>query len=320
MSKNKPIASLSLDLDNQWSYMKTHGDEGWDSFPSYLDIVVPRVLDLLKEHGLTITFFIVGQDAALEKNHQAIRAIAEAGHEISNHSFNHEPWLHLYTEEEIEAELGKTADHLRQVTGKTPIGFRGPGYSLSPAVLRVLKRNGYQYDCSTLPTFIGPLARTYYFLTAKLNDEEMESRKRLFGTLKEGLRPLKPYRWQPEDMLEIPVTTMPIFRIPFHVSYLLYLAGFSPALARFYFRVAIFLCRLTGTHPSLLLHPLDFLGGDDIEELAFFPAMNMPGEQKVKLAGEILDIYAKNFTVVPMHKHAEAIAQKDNLKTMQLRL
>ena len=35
-------ASLSLDLDNQWSYMKTHGDAGWQSFPSYLDTAVPR--------------------------------------------------------------------------------------------------------------------------------------------------------------------------------------------------------------------------------------------------------------------------------------
>ena len=41
----KPVASLSLDLDNQWSYMKTHGDAGWDAYPSYLDVVVPRVLD-----------------------------------------------------------------------------------------------------------------------------------------------------------------------------------------------------------------------------------------------------------------------------------
>ncbi len=48
----KPLASLSLDLDNRWSYMKTHGDEGWESFPSYLDVVVPRVLDLLAKRNL----------------------------------------------------------------------------------------------------------------------------------------------------------------------------------------------------------------------------------------------------------------------------
>lgn len=69
MTLKKPIASLSLDLDNQWSYMKTHGDEGWEMFPSYLDILIPRVLKFLDERHLKITFFVVGQDAALEKMH-----------------------------------------------------------------------------------------------------------------------------------------------------------------------------------------------------------------------------------------------------------
>ena len=93
----KPIASLSLDLDNKWSYMKTHGDAGWDSFPSYLDIVVPRLLQFLEQRDLKITVFVVGQDAALEKNHDALASISAAGHEIGNHSFHHEPWLHLYS-------------------------------------------------------------------------------------------------------------------------------------------------------------------------------------------------------------------------------
>ena len=59
-------ASLSLDLDNQWTYMRTHGDAGWESYPSYLDLVVPRVLRALAERDLKITFFIVGRDAAIE--------------------------------------------------------------------------------------------------------------------------------------------------------------------------------------------------------------------------------------------------------------
>src|SRR5262249_52868727 len=91
-----PIASLSLDLDNQWSYLKTHGDAGWETFPSYLDIVVPRALQLLAKQNLQITFFVVGQDAALEKNYDSLRMIPAAGHEIGNHSFSHEPWLDLY--------------------------------------------------------------------------------------------------------------------------------------------------------------------------------------------------------------------------------
>jgi hypothetical protein len=39
-----PAASISLDLDNLWSYLKTQGVSGWESFPSYLDVVVPRIL------------------------------------------------------------------------------------------------------------------------------------------------------------------------------------------------------------------------------------------------------------------------------------
>lgn len=320
-TKNKPLASLSLDLDNLWSYMKTHGDRGWESFPSYLDLVVPRVLEFLEKRGLKITFFVVGQDAALEVNQAAIRSLADAGHEIGNHSFNHEPWLHLYSEQQIESELSRTEEQLERVTGQKTIGFRGPGYSLSLSVLRVLTRRGYQYDASTLPTFLGPLARAYYFMTTKLSPEEKANRKLLFGQLQDGLRPLRPYRWSidgvNDGLIEIPVTTMPIFRIPFHVSYILYLYRFSPVVAHIYFRLAMILCRLTRTHPSLLLHPLDFLGGDDVKELSFFPAMNLRGEEKVKLVSDILGIYSDYFTVVPMGEHARAISRQKEIAAIE---
>src|SRR5438067_8462336 len=86
MQPNKPLASLSLDLDNKWSYMKTHGDRGWETFPSYLGKLVPRLLQCLAEHKLYITVFVVGQDAALIRNREALKMIANAGHEIGNHS------------------------------------------------------------------------------------------------------------------------------------------------------------------------------------------------------------------------------------------
>ena len=169
------IASLSLDLDNKWSYMKTHGDVGWESLPSYLDVCVPRVLSFLKERDLNITFFIVGQDAALDKNQESIGQIAAAGHEIGNHSFRHEPWLHLYSKQELTEEFEKTEQALEKATGQIPKGFRGPGYSLSPTVLEVLAERNYEYDCSTLPTYIAPLARAFYFFKSpEMSEEEKE--------------------------------------------------------------------------------------------------------------------------------------------------
>jgi len=311
MTPQKPIASISLDLDNKWSYLKIHGDAGWESFPSYLDLVVPRMLAFLKQRQLTISVFVVGQDAALEKNHAALAAISDAGHEIGNHSFHHESWMHLSSESQIDEEIGQAAAAIERVTGQRPCGFRGPGFSLSPAVLRVLARQGYLYDASTFPTFLGPLARAYYFMTTKLSEEEKQKRKVLFGSFRDGFRPLQPYRWHlpPGGVIEIPVTTMPGCRVPIHASYVLYLSVFSPHLAIAYFRAAVALCHLTGTQPSLLLHPLDFLGCDDVTELSFFPAMNLPHEQKLAVVSTLLEVLAARFSPTTMREHAHRSAQ-----------
>ena len=309
MPRPKPIASLSLDLDNKWSYMKTHGDPGWESLPSYLDIVVPRVLQILKEERLTITFFIVGLDAAQPASQPVLRSIADAGHEVGNHSFKHEPWLHLYSDAELEQEMTNAETAIQQATGQMPKGFRGPGFSFSPQLLTLLARRGYQYDASTFPTFLGPLARAYYFAKSSLSQEQSSQRKALFGSAKEGFRPLKPYRWQTQagPLTEIPVTTMPVFRVPIHLSYVLYLATFSRAIAVAYWNIALALCRLTGTQPSLLLHPLDFLGQEDCPELAFFPAMQSPAAPKLEVARQVLRSFARAFEIVPMRRHAAAL-------------
>lgn len=308
----RPLASLSLDLDNKWSYMKTHGDAGWDQYPSYLDLVVPRFLKMLDDRRTKMTVFIVGKDASLEKNRDALASIAEAGHEIGNHSFHHEPWLHLYSLPQIDEELARTEEAIEDVCGVRPVGFRGPGFSLSPDVLTVLKRRGYEYDCSTFPTFLGPLARLYYFLTARLDDQQKQERKKLFGTWSEGFRPLKPYLHRLDDgpLLEIPVTTMPLFKVPIHVSYLLYLDQFSRGLALTYWRMALTLCRMTGVAPSLLLHPLDFMGCDDDRDLMFFPAMRQPSARKLELVQMVLDRLARHWQIVPMRDHAQAEAKR----------
>ncbi len=308
-TNGRRTASLSLDLDNLWAYQMTHGDPGWETYPSYLDVLVPMVLRVLDELGLTITFFIVGQDAALERNGAAIASISAAGHEIGNHSFRHQPWLHRYSRHEIDRELSDAEAAIEAVTGQHPIGFRGPGYSLSSDVLSVLVERGYRYDCSTLPTVIGPLARAYYFRSAKLTSEQRAERSHLFGSAREGLRPVKPYRWQvgSAQLLEIPVTTLPVARIPFHISYVLYAAGVSPQLGRHYFVNALRVCNARNVQPSILLHPLDFLGSDDVDALGFFPGMTMPGVTKRAVVKACLGELADRYDVVTMAGHAARI-------------
>lgn len=309
----KRKASLSLDLDNQWSYLKTHGDAGWESFPSYLDLVVPRILAQLESLDLRITFFLVGQDAALEKNHAALQQIVSAGHEIGNHSFHHEPWLHLYSREQVHQEFEEAESAIEIATGVRTDMFRGPGFSLSPDVLQVLQERNYRFDASTMPSFLGPLARAYYLRKSKLEGEEREKRAKLFGSWKDGLKPVKPYQWSlPEgELLEIPVTTFPWCKTPFHLSYVLYLSGFSTLLASAYFRSALRACRMSRFGPSLLLHPLDFLGPEDGIGLDFFPGMGIPLQRKMASVAHYLEVYRKAFEVLPMGEFAYSLTQSE---------
>lgn len=311
-SAPKPIASLSLDADNQWSYMKIHGDEGWETYPSYLDVLAPRALDVLGRHDLRITFFVVGQDAARPENADALAALASAGHEIGNHSFRHEPWLHRYSEPELDEELARAEDAIERATGIHPDGFRGPGYSLSTTTLEVLVRRGYAYDASTLPTYIGPIARAYYFRSARLTAEQRAERELLYGTWADGRRAVKPYRWAVggQTLLELPVTTLPGLKVPIHVSYLLMLSAYSRAAARAYFDTALRLCRLAGVGPSILLHPLDLISGDDVKELAFFPGMQIPVEEKLARVDSYLERLRHHFDVVPVGEHARALTAR----------
>lgn len=306
----RPLASVSLDLDDLWTYLKVRGDARWQERPTYLPTFVPLMLDTLDALGLRITVFVVGADAARPELRPLFRAIVERGHEVANHSHEHESWLHTYDEAQLTEELDRSEAAITAATGQRPRGFRGPGYSWSPTLLELLAARGYAFDASTLPTFIGPLARWYYFRTAGLSQEQRETRRLLFGSWRDGLRPLRAHRLRlasGRELLEIPVTTLPILRTPFHPSYLLYLSRQSEAVMRGYLRVALGLCRARGVEPSVLLHPLDFLGKGDVAGLEFFPGMDLSGAKKRALLTTAIEMLRERHDALPMSAHAAAL-------------
>lgn len=312
IDNSRPMASISLDLDDKWSYLRTRGDARWREFPSYLQVAVPRILSFLATRGLRITFFVVGSDAARSQNRELLKALVDGGHEVGNHSYHHEPWLQRYTREEIRREVVATHETLLRATGMNPVGFRGPGFSWSPALIEVLAELGYLFDASSLPTVLAPLARMYFLSKTKLAEEERRLRAGLFGKFSDGLRPVGAHYVAANGhrMLEIPVTTTPLLRTPFHLSYLMYLAEKSRPLMRAYFETALFLCRNTGTPPSFLLHPLDFLDVSDAPELSFFPAMTLPWQEKLAVAGEVLDRLSSYYSLQPMSSFALHVKTK----------
>ena len=210
----------------------------------------------------------------------------------------------------LREEILLAGKAIEDATGRKPAGFRGPGFSWSEDLIVVLKELGYLYDASTLPTWIGPLGRLYYFWKSDLTPEEKKDRKKLFGGFGEAFLPVKPYSWGLPGggrLLEIPVTTMPLVRVPIHFSYLLYLARYSEAAMLAYIRTASILCRLTGTGLSFLLHPLDFLSAQEVPGLAFFPGMDIMKEKKRRTLSKVMNVLSDGFRLVPMHAYAAAL-------------
>jgi hypothetical protein len=104
---------------------------------------------------------------------------------------------------------------------------------------------------------------------------------------------------------------MPLTRVPIHVSYVLYLASVSARAAHLYFANALRLCRLRGVEPSILLHPLDFLGAEDCPALAFFPGMDVALSAKLEIVGELFDILSARRELVTMGEHARRAGATD---------
>ena len=207
--------------------------------------------------------------------------------------------MHAMQPEEIAEEIEITGARIQEVTSRRPLGFRGPGFSCPDQVLRVLARNDYLYDASVFPTSIAPLARAVFLLKTGLRGQQREQAKKLYGGFSSLRQPNRPFERQIDGsrLWEIPVTVMPLLRTPIHFSYFTYLAGFSTVAAKSYLSSALWLCRVTGSPPSLLLHPPDFLGREDDSDMAFFPAMNMPRREKLSIVRWALAKFAAAFDV-----------------------
>jgi peptidoglycan/xylan/chitin deacetylase (PgdA/CDA1 family) len=108
---------------------------------------LPRILDLLAVADLRATFFVEGLNAELYPD--ALRSIADAGHEVAFHGWQHERWSELSPDEERESfERGVTT---LDALGLRPVGFRPPGGELTDATLGLLREYGFEY-CSPLGT------------------------------------------------------------------------------------------------------------------------------------------------------------------------
>ena len=154
----------------------------WDGLETRVERNVDRILALFGEAGVSATFFTLGWVA--KRCPKVIRRIAEAGHEVASHGFDHARVFTLDPGKFAE-DIRITREILEDASGQAVTGYRAPSFSIDPRSLwafDVLAAQGYTYSSS-----VAPVVHDHY-----------------------GWRDAPRFAFRPvvgSDMIEIPVTT-----------------------------------------------------------------------------------------------------------------
>ena len=103
--------------------------------------ITPQVLDILEEHGIVGTFFLIAGNITPESA-EMVRRAQRMGCDIENHSVTH-GFMDKMTEEQIREEVAECSRRITEITGREPVYFRPPFIAL----------NQTMFDCIDL-TFI----------------------------------------------------------------------------------------------------------------------------------------------------------------------
>ena len=123
----------------------------WDRWPTRLALGLDPLLDALDRAGARGTFFTLGWIA--RKHPDAVRRIAERGHEVASHGYWHQRVVSL-TPEAFRADVRDAKAALEDVAGAEVTGYRAPLFSILPGAewaFDVLLEEGYRYDSSRFP-------------------------------------------------------------------------------------------------------------------------------------------------------------------------
>ena len=151
---------LSVDVE-EWfqvgAFERTIDRADWDTIASRVEANTGAVLDLFAESGVKATFFTLGWVA--DRHPRLIRRIADAGHEIASHGWDHQ---RVFTMDaaSFRADLARARAALEDASGQAVTGYRAPSFSIDPRNLwafPVLAEAGYAYSSS-----VAPVAHDHY--------------------------------------------------------------------------------------------------------------------------------------------------------------
>lgn len=111
---------------------------------------IDRILDTLSKYETKVTFFMVGE--WVDKYPEAVKKIADQGHEIGNHSDTH-PHVNQMTFEKNEEQIKLCADKIEKLTGKRSVLYRGPYGEYNDVVIKAAENQNHktiQWSLDTL--------------------------------------------------------------------------------------------------------------------------------------------------------------------------
>jgi polysaccharide deacetylase family protein (PEP-CTERM system associated) len=144
------LNALTVDLED-WYQGIEQPFESWGRFEERIETGTNRLLDILTETDTKATFFILGWLA--EKHPGLIRKIAQAGHEIASHGYDHEK-LYDTDATALRRMLERAKKATEDAVGLPVEGHRAPYFSLTRQSLwavDVLQALGFRYDASVYP-------------------------------------------------------------------------------------------------------------------------------------------------------------------------
>ena len=154
------LNALSVDVEDWFqvgAFETVIPRESWDGLEQRVERNADAVLSLFDEAGVKGTFFTLGWVA--ERYPALIARIAEAGHEVASHGWDHK---RVFTMEAatFRADLERARIAIENACGRSPIGYRAPSFSIdkrTPWAHRVLAEEGYTYSSS-----VAPIAHDHY--------------------------------------------------------------------------------------------------------------------------------------------------------------
>jgi len=123
----------------------------WETFESRVSRNTDRLLELFDRADVRSTFFVLGWVA--ERFPALVRRIADLGHEVASHGYNHQ-LVYMLTPRQFREDVRAARAAVEDAAGVSVRGFRAPSYSVIESSLwtiDVLIEEGFIYDSSIFP-------------------------------------------------------------------------------------------------------------------------------------------------------------------------